>query len=142
MTKRTAPQLIVTAFGEGRANWPYCPRMLEDLKAAIPFRYRDWDPTHKVWTIDPAYVHVAIDVLLRHFPDAEVPRRGRIHTTAVRPAGGPFAVLHLLPTAPPELVDAAFRCLAKKAHPDVGGDAATMRQLTEAHEALSRRLSA
>ena len=118
-------------------RWPYCPPMVEGLKAAVPYRYRDWDPTHKVWTIDPAYVDVAIAVLLEHFPDAEVPRRGRTHaTTTTPPAGSPFAVLHLLPTAPPELVDAAYRCLAKRHHPDVNGDPEAMRVLNEARDAL------
>jgi hypothetical protein len=133
-----------TAFGEGRITWPYCPPMLEDLKAAIPYRFRNWDPTGKVWTIDPAYVDVAIAVLLHHFPDASVPRRGRTDTTTnSAPAGNdPFALLHLLPSAPREVIDASFRALAKSCHPDRGGTDARMRELIAAHEALSRRLSA
>jgi hypothetical protein len=117
--------------------------MLEDLKAAIPYRFRNWDPARKVWTIAPAYADLAIELFLHHFPTAETPRRGRSRTTATAPpAGSPFAVLHLRETAPPQLVDAAYRCLAKLHHPDVNGDATTMRQLTEAHEELRRRLSA
>jgi hypothetical protein len=117
--------------------------MLEALKAAIPYRFRDWDPARKVWTIEPAYADLAIEMLLAHFPDAEIPLRGRTRTTPIAPPpGNPFAVLHLLPSAPPEVVDAAFRALAKKFHPDKGGDPAVMRQLAEAHTVLTRRLSA
>ena len=86
---------------------------------------------------------VAIEILLTHFPDAEIPRRGRTPTTTTPLAGNdPFALLHLRETAPPELIHAAYRCLAKIHHPDKAGDPAIMRQLTEAHDALSRRLSA
>jgi hypothetical protein len=143
MAKLTAPRATRTAFGEAVLTWPYCPAMLDDLKVAIPYRYRDWDPARKVWTIEPAYADRAIEMLLAHFPDAEIPLRGRTRTTPkAPPPGNPFAVLHLLPSAPPEVVDAAFRALAKKFHPDKGGDPAVMRQLAEAHTVLSRRLSA
>jgi hypothetical protein len=37
-----------------------------------------------------------------------------------------FTALHLLPTAPPELVTAARRTLARTLHPDVGGDLRAM----------------
>ena len=47
-------------------------------------------------------------------------------TTAIEAA---FATLHLLPSAPPELVQAAHRTLVKIHHPDVaGGDGQTMVQ--------------
>jgi hypothetical protein len=118
--------------------------MLEDLKAAIPYRFREWDPARKVWTIESAYADLAIEILLRHFPTAETPRHSRPQAnTQTRPTDNdPFATLHLLPSAPVEVVKAAYRALAKLHHPDVQGDAITMRRLTEAHDALSRRLSA
>lgn len=43
-----------------------------------------------------------------------------------------YAVLHLLPTAPPELVTAAYRMLAQLCHPDHGGDTQMMMALNEA----------
>jgi len=43
-----------------------------------------------------------------------------------------YGVLHLLPSAPPELVTVAYRTLAQLHHPDRGGDAATMVQLNQA----------
>jgi curved DNA-binding protein CbpA len=45
-------------------------------------------------------------------------------------------VLHLLPSAPPELIDAASGTLARLHHPDVGGDPETMRTLNDARDAL------
>jgi len=53
-----------------------------------------------------------------------------------------YATLHLLPSAPPELVDAAYRCLARLHHPDTGGSTTTMQRLNAAHGALKTRRSA
>jgi hypothetical protein len=140
-TKRATCRL--TAFGEAVLSFPYSAAMVAALKAAIPYRFRDWDPVGKTWTIDPAYVDVAMEMLLEHFVDAETPRRGRTRPTpAAPPAGNPFAVLHLLPSAPREVIDASFRALAKSCHPDAGGTDAAMRELTEAHDLLARRVGA
>ncbi len=43
-----------------------------------------------------------------------------------------YGVLHLLPSAPPELVTVAYRTLAQLHHPDRGGDAAAMVRLNQA----------
>ena len=48
----------------------------------------------------------------------------------------PFAVLHLLPSAPSELIEGAYKILARLYHPDRGGSTATMQALNEAHDAL------
>ena len=50
-----------------------------------------------------------------------------------------YAVLWLRAGAPPEVVRAAYRALAARHHPDVGGDAAAMRRLNEAYALLSAR---
>src|SRR4051794_13550648 len=97
MPKHTAPRATLTAFGEAILTFPYSAQLVDALKSAVPFRFRTWDPPSKVWLIEPAYVDVAIEVLLDHYPTAEVPRRGQTHTAAARSVGGPFAVLHLLP---------------------------------------------
>jgi hypothetical protein len=118
--------------------------MVADLRPSIPFRFRTYDSRDKTWMVEPAYADLAIELLLKHFPDAEVPRRPRTSRTAAAETDGDaqFQVFHLLPTAPPELVRAAYRTLAKIFHPDKGGGAEIMRRLTETHDALVRRLSA
>jgi hypothetical protein len=50
-----------------------------------------------------------------------------------------FAVLHLLPSAPPTLIEAAFRCLSKELHPDRGGSHEAMIELNQAVSALRIR---
>jgi len=139
-------QVQIDASGVLTYRGQYIPAVVSGFKD-YPARFRDYAPDDgKVWTIKPPFAEDALRLILRYAPDAEVEYTRRTTgnpTTRTRQAGSDhFQVLHLLPSAPPELIDAAFRCLAKKAHPDVGGDAATMRRLTEAHDARSRRLSA
>lgn len=50
----------------------------------------------------------------------------------------PWATLHLLPSAPPEVIQAAFRALARLHHPDRGGNEETMRKINNAWEQLKR----
>lgn len=49
-----------------------------------------------------------------------------------------LAKMHLLPTAPPEVVKAVFRALAMLYHPDKGGSAEQMRELNEAYDQLRK----
>ena len=137
-------QCRMTAFGEAVVTFPYNALLVADLKECVPFRFRTFDPSTKAWTVSHKYAHLAISLLLERFPDADVLRRSRFDAKSqTRNARGDhFAVLHLLPSAPPALIDAPFRCLAKIHHPDVGGDPAAMRRLSEAREALGRRLGA
>jgi hypothetical protein len=118
--------------------------MVEDLKATIPYRFRDWDPARKVWTIEPAYADLAIEILLHHFPAAETPRRSRSQAhDQIRPAGSDhFRVLHLRETAPVELIEGAYRVLARLSHPDAGGSTEAMQELNGAYAALRERVRA
>lgn len=45
-----------------------------------------------------------------------------------------FSVLHLRPTAPPWVVQAVYRVLAKRSHPDAGGSHEAMKALNLAYE--------
>jgi hypothetical protein len=47
-----------------------------------------------------------------------------------------YAVLHIDPSAPLEVAEAAYRALARKAHPDAGGDAERMKRLNAAIERI------
>jgi curved DNA-binding protein CbpA len=48
----------------------------------------------------------------------------------------PYEVLQVHRRAEPEVIRAAFRALARKYHPDFGGDAARMVEITEAYAIL------
>jgi hypothetical protein len=54
----------------------------------------------------------------------------------------PCQVLHILPSAPPEVVRAAHRALARRYHPDAGGDTLTMQRINHAADQLQLRKEA
>ena len=75
MSARTSTRAVAreTAFGETELAFPFSQDLVDDLKAEIPARYRRWDPEAKVWRVMGAYAPAAVDLLLAHFPRAEVP---------------------------------------------------------------------
>jgi hypothetical protein len=146
MAHRTSQRArcIRTPFNEVECTIPFHAELIATWKHDIPFNRRSYDPDTKAWRFWGGYEDLAIALLLECFPDANIPRGTRTGGAApTRTAGNDhFATLHLLPSAPIQVVKAAYRALAKLHHPDVNGDTATMRRLTEAHDTLSRRLSA
>jgi hypothetical protein len=54
-------------------------------------------------------------------------------------ADDPYAILHVNRDAPPEVIEAAHRALAKIYHPDVGGTNAAMQRLNWARDIILRR---
>ncbi len=106
-------------------TFPYEPELIAGLKAEIPACSRTYDPDTRAWTIRVPYDDRAIRLLRRFFLGAEVVTAGahQHHTPPPRrpePLARPdhYALLHVLPSAPPEVVRAAFVALAKKHHPD------------------------
>lgn len=68
-------------------------------------------------------------------------RRRAVHPPApVRglEAYGAYGVLGILPSAPREVVEAAYRALALKYHPDRGGNAAVMANINRAIDAIRK----
>ena len=51
----------------------------------------------------------------------------------------PYAMLFVAEGAPLDVCEAAYRALAKRAHPDAGGDPAAFRRLTVAIDTLRKR---
>jgi hypothetical protein len=125
---------------------PYDANFVTELKSNVPHFARKWVPERKVWIISDEYRTAALQLLRSHFDvvdlDAEEKKREHQehqqrqkdqeelqqkhryeHTYSSSPHDSTsHIVMHLLPTAPPELVKAAFCCLAKLYHPDLGGD--------------------
>ena len=134
----TAPRIVRRWDGAVTLTFPFDAWLVESLKAGIPGYARRYDPTAKSWTITPAYAQVAARLMHDVFPDVEIVGaatpppfdRGRPSSD------DPWTTLHLLPTAPPELVAAAHRCLAKLHHPDAGGSTALMQRINHAVESI------
>jgi hypothetical protein len=134
-----APTITLTREGRAELRFPYDAAFIEQLKAVVPAHARTYDPTVKSWTVMPAYVDVAARLMFATFSDVEVagPARGRSSAADRAPrAGDPYVVLHLRETAPPELIVAAHKCLARLHHPDKGGSHEAMLAINAAAEAL------
>ncbi len=121
-----------------RLQFPYDAGLIDALKAGIPVHARKYDPVAKSWTITPPYASTAFRLMSAVFPDVDVVEQPSAGSAARAPHAGedPWTILHLRPTAPPELVIAAHRCLAKLHHPDRGGDHDAMLAINAAAEAL------
>lgn len=65
--------------------------------------------------------------------------KGKMPQTQSRQSNGSWAVLWLANGAPPEVIAAAYRALAKIHHPDVGGSEEQMKKINDAHESLTRK---
>lgn len=133
------PSLTLTRDGHAELRFPYDAAFIERLKAAVPAYARTYSPESKTWTVVPAYTDVAARLMLATFADVEIegPGPGRSSDADRVPhAGDAYVVLHLRETAPPELIVAAHKCLARLHHPDKGGSTATMQVINAAADAL------
>jgi len=118
-------------------RFPYDAYVVDALKRAVPAPLRSYDPGSKTWTVAGRYVAAAYHVLAQVFGEVDVEGSRTGAADHGRPTGGdPYVVLHLLPTAPPELVSAAHKCLARLHHPDAGGSTATMQMINAAAEQI------
>ncbi len=100
------------------------PGLVESLKSTIPPHSRRYDPDTKLWHVSHLYAGQAIALLRRAFPDTQVIDASGFGRSAPPPrppmaTERHYAALHLLPSAPPELVNSAYRTLVKLHHPDV-----------------------
>ena len=106
-------------------KFPYYPIFVTLLKERLPRHGRAWRPEERAWWVASAHVNQVCGWFSEFFPGAEyvdAPRAShRAHTTPPPPPrrDDPHAILHLLPTAPPAVVQAAYRALVKTNHPDV-----------------------
>ncbi len=111
-------------------TFPYDPMFISNLKDRVPVGCREWRPERRAWWVHALYAPRVIDMMRAWWPDVEVIRPGqRTSTEGARRywtppppppprRDDPYQVLHLLPSAPVELVEAAGRTLAKLCHPD------------------------
>lgn len=66
------------------------------------------------------------------------PNKDSVKVTSCFPLTDAYAVLHLLPSAPDNVVAAVWRVLAKSHHPDSGGDPAVFRKYREAYDVVKK----
>lgn len=116
--------------------------LIESLKSNINHRKRKWDPTGKRWLFHDDALEDVMIVLASHRIDFDMKEEHRHRQTSERPSTALMtrqqaaAELYLLPDAPPDVVTAVFRVLAKQYHPDTGGNTEQMQRLNAAMEVL------
>ncbi len=130
----TAPTITRLWDSSARLEFPYDAGLIDALKAGIPVHARKYDPTSKSWTVTGRYVSVAIRLMYQAFGHVDVVEQTSAGSADRGRTSGndPWTVLFLRPGAPPELVTAAHRCLAKLNHPDRGGSTTTMQAINAA----------
>jgi len=122
---------------------------IESLKSYVEPSMRAWQPAAKCWRVDASAEFEMGEWLALCTAEfhAEVTRtyarrQGRQTRATPKPEADPFAALHLLPSAPVEVVKAAYKALAVIHHPDKGGDARRMQEINAAYTAATGRLAA
>jgi hypothetical protein len=117
------------------------------LKEFIHAYSRSYEPTTRKWCIDEDayaqlfqwldYAHAELGARVEWQTSSDRTREKPPEPPPAKPkAGDPYVTLHLLPSAPPEVVKAAYKALAVLNHPDKGGDEEKMKRLNEAYGRL------
>ncbi len=128
---------------EIRCDTPYNPAFVEDLKRTLRFPDRKWDADDKIWIISLQHEQTIVDLCRKHYGDVHVVRPKRTSDgTQSRPSSSaiqtPYDVLHVKPTAPAEVIGAAYRALARKYHPDVSGSPDAHQRMQELNSAYQQ----
>jgi len=122
---------------------------IDTLKSAIAPDMRSYNPATREWFVDEdatgrmrrwldycrANLYAEVEWL-----DGEAYADPEAEWTPPPPkpkAVDPYVTLHLLPSAPPELIRAAFKCLAQIHHPDKGGETEVMQRINDAYRRLA-----
>ena len=117
----TIPRIRARRDSSIELTFPYDPDFIEALKGTIPGRARSYQPATKVWTVTAAWAAIATRLMLETFGDVEIVddrQESYRRPDPIRASDHRFAALHLLPSAPPQLIEVAYRCLCKMFHPD------------------------
>lgn len=117
---------------------PYDEGFVADLKDVVPWQYRQWDGALKLWIVQAPYAKDAIDCVRYWYAVVRIIEEEPTTTGPSQspPNGDPFRTLHLLPSAPPQLIHAAYKTLARINHPDLGGDVTTMQRINAAYDKI------
>ena len=150
-----------------RVVTPYLAEFVADLKADVPYYAKDFDRESKHWLVDGEYEEMVREIADRYFEttvvvsEAEALRRERAARASAAPPPPPQQSLHdtnecarrvrvmwreeaelfLLPGAPFEVIQAAYRAVAKLFHPDLVGSGGHERMvaINKAYSVLERR---
>jgi hypothetical protein len=138
--------IMIDQFGDAILKTPFKAKFVADLKDEIPAHGRAWRPETKTWWIESLFVDDAIDLCREHYGEVEILDEREAKRSAPPPPpppdppqpSGPYATLHLLPTAPMPIVEVVYRKMAAMHHPDLGGDLRFMQQINAAFDSIRK----
>jgi hypothetical protein len=139
----TAARMTRTADGTYRVTFNYHPGVVDAIKMLVPAGSRRYDPSERAWYVANAYQRIIHELLEDVFIEVETDSERTAYTPpSDRSPRTEYTILHLLPSAPPELVESAYRCLSRLHHPDAGGTTTTMQELNSAVATIRRKRDA
>jgi hypothetical protein len=118
----------------------YSPTMVAAIKDNIPSRQRKWVPTLRQWWFRQEAHTAMLTLAERHCGSVQhVQENGTLAPAIPAETIAAYRTLHLLPSAPDELVKHAYRVMCKIHHPDKGGTTREMQRVNEAYGRLTHR---
>lgn len=124
------------------------PVLAAVVERRVPPSHLEYDVRGGLWRIRGAYWLALVELLCEQLGFGHVvPYKDESHyrkqdvanaTPILKRADATqYGVLHLLPSAPLEVVDAAYIAMSKLMHPDRGGDTRAMVRLNQARDAIT-----
>jgi hypothetical protein len=159
---------IRKVFGKLVTETPFSNTWVNAIKASIPSNCREWNTEQGTWSFDLRY-YQAVVAITQHFFGAgimdstggdcgvqETGWKAKFDAFCARPIedsresqrrGGdttrgtddPHDVLYLLMGAPSYVIQAVYRAMAARNHPDKGGNEAEMARINAAYAKLKAR---
>ena len=116
------------------ARFPYRANVIEDIRVRIPKGKKAWQPEKGIWEFSIECIDDIVDILNRAFPDL-INLTDILNPPPIQQNG--VAKDTLLSLLDKEDINAIYRLLAKKYHPDLGGDGEKMSKINELFKAKS-----
>lgn len=115
----------------------YDPELVAAIKNRIPMRFRKWDGQRKCWLFMNEAIREVLFITEQYCGTVE-----QVEDNATRDLSQEdveaYMLLHVLPSAPKEVIRAAYKAMALLAHPDRGGSTAQMQAINSAYQRLMR----
>ena len=138
---------------------PHSQRFLNFVRySVLPMSYRRFDEKSHRWEVHISKLALVVLFGKSHFDHvdyrslppglqiklvaemaAKAATQDALQGRASREQADPYSVLHLLPSAPWEVIKAAYKALAGLHHPDHGGSPEAFRIIQESYEELEKK---
>jgi hypothetical protein len=127
-------------------------KLMTTVKASVrPTNRRRWNHDHETWEIHWQWLHqvagwargLGYEVDWSALPETwQMVAAGASVTgdvnSPLQGTANPFETLYVAENAPREVVHAAYRALARKFHPDIGGDEDEFKKIDAAYRAIRK----